>query len=169
LIPGDGIGPEISQAVRNVFEAANVPIEWEVVDVKPTKQPDGRISISPETISVIKRNKVGLKGPLETPIGKGHVSLNLTLRKLLNLYANVRPCRSIPGCQTAYKDVDIVVIRENTEGEYSGIEHEVVSGVVQSIKLITRNASERISRYAFDYAVQSGRNHVTVVHKATIM
>ena len=108
-------------------------------------------------------------GPLETPIGKGHVSLNLTLRKLLNLYANVRPCRSIPGCETVYKDVDIVVIRENTEGEYSGIEHEVVSGVVQSIKIITRNASERIAKYAFDYAVQSGRNHVTVVHKASIM
>jgi isocitrate dehydrogenase (NAD+) len=169
LIPGDGIGPEISLAVRNVFEAANVPIEWEVVDVKPARQLDGSTSISPETIAIIKRNKVGLKGPLETPIGTGHVSLNLTLRRLLNLYANVRPCTSIPGCETAYKDVDIVVIRENTEGEYSGIEHEVVEGVVQSIKLITRGASERIARYAFDYAMHSGRNHVTVVHKATIM
>lgn len=106
---------------------------------------------------------------METPIGKGHVSLNLTLRKLLNLYANVRPCRSIPGCETAYSNVDLVVIRENTEGEYSGIEHEVVKGVVQSIKLITQPASERIARYAFDYAIQSGRNHVTVVHKAAIM
>lgn len=169
LIPGDGIGPEISQAVRTVFEAADVPIEWDVVDVKPVRLVDGRMGISPSTISTIKKNKIGLKGPLETPIGKGHVSLNLTLRKLLNLYANVRPCRSIPGCETAYKDVDLVVIRENTEGEYSGIEHEVVSGVVQSIKVITRAASERIARYAFDYAVQSGRNHVTVVHKATIM
>lgn len=108
-------------------------------------------------------------GPLETPIGKGHVSLNLTLRKLLNLYANVRPCRSIPGCETVYNDVDIVVIRENTEGEYSGIEHEVVDGVVQSIKVITRPASERIIRYAFDHAIKTGRKHVTVVHKAAIM
>lgn len=127
------------------------------------------MSINQATIETIKKNKVGLKGPLETPIGKGHVSLNLTLRKLLNLYANVRPCRSIPGCETAYKDVDIIVIRENTEGEYSGIEHEVVDGVVQSIKLITRHASERIARYAFEHAIQSGRSHVTVVHKATIM
>lgn len=102
-------------------------------------------------------------------MGKGHVSLNLTLRKALNLYANVRPCKSIPGCETLYRDVDLVVIRENTEGEYSGIEHEVVKGVVQSIKLITRPACERIMRYAFGHAIESGRNHVTVVHKATIM
>lgn len=106
---------------------------------------------------------------METPIGKGHVSLNLTLRKALNLYANVRPCKTIPGCETLYKDVDTIVIRENTEGEYSGIEHEVVSGVVQSIKVISRPACERIARYAFNHAIETGRSSVTVVHKATIM
>lgn len=141
------------------------------------------MGINPDTIATIKRNQVGLKGnkvnfpsslqsdlgPLATPVGKGHVSLNLTLRKLLNLYANVRPCKSIPGCETAYNGVDLVVIRENTEGEYSGIEHEVVKGVVQSIKLITRKASERINKYAFDHALQIGRKTVTVVHKSTIM
>lgn len=106
---------------------------------------------------------------METPIGKGHVSLNLLLRKTLNLFANVRPCKSIPGYRTPYENVDTVIIRENTEGEYSGIEHEVVDGVVQSIKLITETASRRIARYAFEYAQQCKRPRVTVVHKATIM
>ena len=109
------------------------------------------------------------QGPLETPIGKGHVSLNLTLRKLFGLYANVRPCKSIPGIKTLYDNVDIMTIRENTEGEYAGIEHEVVEGVVQSIKLITEKASRRIAEYAFNFAKQARRSSVTVVHKATIM
>lgn len=135
----------------------------------PVKLADGRIGISPDAIEIIRRNKIGLKGPLATPVGAGHVSLNLTLRKTLNLYANVRPCQSIFGYQTLYDNVDLVVIRENTEGEYSGIEHEVVDGVMQSIKLITKGASERISDFAFQYAQQIGRKHVTVVHKATIM
>lgn len=169
LIPGDGIGPEISRAVQKIFEAAEVPIEWEEVNVAPVKLADGRIGISPDAIEVIRRNRIGLKGPLATPVGKGHVSLNLTLRKALNLYANVRPCRSVEGFKTPYDNVDLVVIRENTEGEYSGIEHEVVQGVMQSIKLITKTASERITEYAFRYAKQVGRHHVTVVHKATIM
>lgn len=127
------------------------------------------MGISLDAIEIIRKNRVGLKGPLETPVGKGHVSLNLSLRKALDLYANVRPCQTVIGYKTPYENVDLVVIRENTEGEYSGIEHEVVDGVMQSIKLITRNASERISEFAFKYAQEIGRNHVTVVHKATIM
>lgn len=117
----------------------------------------------------MKRNLVALKGPLATPIGKGHVSLNLTLRRTFNLFANVRPCRSLEGYKTPYDNVDTVLIRENTEGEYSGIEHIVVDGVVQSIKLITREASERVLRFAFQYARSIGRKRVRVVHKATIM
>lgn len=146
-----------------------MPIDWEEVSVAPVKLASGKVGISPDAIEIIRRNRIGLKGPLETPVGKGHVSLNLSLRRALNLYANVRPCRSIKGYQTAYDDVDLVVIRENTEGEYSGIEHEVLDGVMQSIKLITKSASERIADFAFRYAERIGREHVTVVHKATIM
>lgn len=146
-----------------------MPIQWEQVNVTPVRLADGRVGISPDAIEMIRRNRIGLKGPLATPVGTGHVSLNLSLRKALNLYANVRPCRSVPGYRTPYERVDLVVIRENTEGEYSGIEHEVITGVMQSIKLITKTASERISEYALRYAQQCGRNHVTVVHKATIM
>src|SRR5271154_5202897 len=118
---------------------------------------------------IVKKNLIALKGPLATPIGKGHVSLNLTLRRTFSLFANVRPCRSIAGYVTPYTNVDTVLIRENTEGEYSGIEHVVIPGVVQSIKLITKAASENVLRFAFQYARDIGRNRVTVVHKATIM
>ncbi|TAQ90251.1 hypothetical protein B7494_g1414 [Chlorociboria aeruginascens] len=168
LIEGDGIGPEISQSVKDIFAAAKAPVKWEPVDVTPQLK-DGKTSIPAETIESIKRNKVALKGPLATPIGKGHVSLNLTLRRTFNLFANVRPCRSIAGYKTPYDNVDTVLIRENTEGEYSGIEHVVVDGVVQSIKLITREASERVLRFAFQYAEDVGRLKVRAVHKATIM
>ncbi|KAL1649950.1 NAD-dependent isocitrate dehydrogenase [Diplodia intermedia] len=168
LIEGDGIGPEISQSVKDIYSAANVPIKWESVDVTP-RLVDGRTTIPQDAIDSVNRNKVALKGPLATPVGKGHVSLNLTLRRTFNLFANVRPCKSIAGYKTPYDDVDTVLIRENTEGEYSGIEHVVVDGVVQSIKLITREASERVLRYAFQYAQEVGRNKVRAVHKATIM
>ncbi|KAI0012965.1 isocitrate dehydrogenase [Xylariaceae sp. FL0662B] len=168
IIEGDGIGPEISQAVKDIFAAAKVPITWEPVDVTPTLK-DGKTTIPPETIESIERNKVALKGPLATPVGKGHVSLNLTLRRTFNLFANLRPCRSVAGYKTPYDNVDTVLIRENTEGEYSGIEHVVVDGVVQSIKLITREASERVLRFAFQHAEEIGRKKVRVVHKATIM
>ena len=116
----------------------------------------------------VNRNKIALKGPLETPIGKGHVSLNLTLRRTFDLYANLRPCKSIVGYKTPFENVDSVLIRENTEGEYSGIEHEVVNGVVQSIKLITEDACRRVTTFAFDHARSIGRKRVTVVHKATV-
>uniref|UniRef100_A0AC34FLG3 Isocitrate dehydrogenase [NAD] subunit, mitochondrial n=1 Tax=Panagrolaimus sp. ES5 TaxID=591445 RepID=A0AC34FLG3_9BILA len=169
LIPGDGIGPEISAAVQKIFEAAEVPIAWDPVDVTPVKGPDGTFRIPSRCIELMHVNKVGLKGPLETPIGKGHRSLNLAVRKEFNLYANVRPCRSLEGHKTLYDNVDVVTIRENTEGEYSGIEHEIVDGVVQSIKLITESASRRVARYAFEYARANNRKLVTVVHKANIM
>ncbi|KAI0677606.1 hypothetical protein C8Q78DRAFT_1074290 [Trametes maxima] len=168
LIPGDGIGPEISESVKNIYAAADVPIEWEEVSVAPILK-DGKTVIPDAAITSVRKNTVALKGPLATPIGKGHVSLNLTLRRTFNLFANVRPCVSIKGFKTPYEDVNTVLIRENTEGEYSGIEHEVVDGVVQSIKLITWDASERVARYAFHYAQSQGRNRVTAVHKANIM
>ncbi|CAI4230293.1 unnamed protein product [Auanema sp. JU1783] len=169
LIPGDGIGPEISKAVQEIFEAAKTPIEWDPVDVTPVKGRDGVFRIPSRCIELMHQNKVGLKGPLETPIGKGHRSLNLAVRKEFNLYANVRPCRSLEGHKTLYDNVDVVTIRENTEGEYSGIEHEVSPGIVQSIKLITEQASRRVAKYAFDYARSNGRQVVTAVHKANIM
>ncbi|KAI4162472.1 MAG: hypothetical protein LQ342_003887 [Letrouitia transgressa] len=168
LIEGDGIGPEISQSVKDVFTAAQAPIEWEAVDVTPQLK-DGKTVIPDNAIASVKKNFVALKGPLATPIGKGHVSLNLTLRRTFNLFANVRPCKSIAGYKTPYDNVDTVLIRENTEGEYSGIEHVVIDGVVQSIKLITKEASERVLRYAFQYAEDVGRKKVRAVHKATIM
>jgi len=168
LIEGDGIGPEISQSVRDIFAAAKAPIKWEPVDVTPILK-DGRTAIPDEAIQSVRKNFVALKGPLATPVGKGHVSLNLTLRRTFNLFANVRPCRSIAGYKTPYDNVDTVLIRENTEGEYSGIEHVVIEGVVQSIKLITQEASERVLRFAFQYARSVNKKKVCAVHKATIM
>jgi len=137
--------------------------------VTPVMGLDGKTQIPDEAIQSVNTNKIGLKGPLGTPIGKGHVSLNLTLRRTFGLYANVRPCRSLEGLKTAYDNVDIVTIRENTEGEYSGIEHQVVPGVVQSIKLITRTASQRIADFAFEYAKNNNRKNIVAVHKANIM
>ncbi|CAL1528479.1 unnamed protein product [Lymnaea stagnalis] len=169
MIPGDGIGPEISVSVKQIFSAAGVPIEWEDVDVTPVKGPDGKFRLPPKIFESMNKTKVGLKGPLATPIGKGHQSLNLALRKAFTLFANVRPCKSIEGFETPYKNVDIVTIRENTEGEYSGIEHVIVEGVVQSIKLITETASRRVAEYAFKYARENKRSTVTAVHKANIM
>lgn len=168
FIEGDGIGPEISKSVKQIFAAADAPIDWEHADVTPILK-DGRTTISDDAIESIQRNLVALKGPLTTPLAKGHVSINLTLRRIFNLFANVRPCRSLEGYKTPYDNVDTVLIRENTEGEYSGIEHIVVDGVVQCIKLITKQASERVLRFAFQYAQSIGKKRVRVVHKATIM
>lgn len=168
LIPGDGIGPEISASVQRIFEAAKAPIEWEEVDVTPVME-NGQTRIPQVAVDSINKNKIALKGPLETPVGKGHRSLNLLLRKTFDLYANLRPCRSIEGFKTAYDKVDTVLIRENTEGEYSGIEHEVVPGVMQSIKLITRDSSKRVAEFAFEYARKTNRKTVTAVHKSNIM
>jgi len=169
MIPGDGIGPEISSAVMKIFEAAKAPIQWEERNVTAIKGPGGKWMIPPDAKESMDRSKIGLKGPLKTPIAAGHPSMNLLLRKTFDLYANVRPCVSIEGYKTPYTDVNLVTIRENTEGEYSGIEHVIVDGVVQSIKLITEDASRRIAEYAFEYARNNQRSSVTAVHKANIM
>ncbi|KAI3696750.1 hypothetical protein L6452_29278 [Arctium lappa] len=169
LFPGDGIGPEIAESVKQIFTAADVPIEWEEHFVGTEVDPRTQSFVTWESLESVRRNKVGLKGPMATPIGKGHRSLNLTLRKELNLYANVRPCYSLPGYKTRYDDVNLVTIRENTEGEYSGLEHQVVRGVVESLKIITRQASLRVAEYAFYYAKTHGRGRVSAVHKANIM
>lgn len=167
LIPGDGIGPEIAEAVVRVLDAAGAPIRWDRQVISSEVVEPGGGLLPEEALESIRANRVALKGPLATPIGGGHVSLNLTLRKFFQLYANVRPCRSLPGLQG--REVDVVIIRENTEGEYSGLEHEVVPGVVESLKVITRTASTRIAEFAFRYAAAQGRKRITAVHKATIM
>lgn len=169
LFPGDGIGPEISDCVKRIFSAADVPVKWEthIIDVHGAKP--GEDLVGKEALDSVRRNGFGLKGPMATPIGKGHRSLNLTLRKELELYANIRPCVSMPGVDTLYQDVNVVTVRENTEGEYSGLEHVVYPGVVESLKVITRDASMRVCEYAFEYAKQNGRKRVTAVHKASVM
>ncbi|KAL2651538.1 hypothetical protein R1flu_019666 [Riccia fluitans] len=169
LFPGDGIGPEIAASVKEIFSAAQVPIQWEEHDIGKTIDPRTGSFLTWESMESVRRNGIGLKGPMTTPIGKGFKSLNLTLRKELGLYANVRPCLSIPGYKTRYDNVDLVTIRENTEGEYSGLEHQVVKGVVESLKIITRQASLRVAEYAFHYAQTHGRKRVSAIHKANIM
>jgi len=167
--PGDGIGPEISAAVQRIFREAEVPIKWEPYEIDIAGAKPGDDLISAEALDSVRRNGFGLKGPMMTPIGKGHRSLNLTLRKELELYANVRPCVSFPGVKTLYDDVNVVTVRENTEGEYSGLEHTVYPGVVESLKLITRDASMRVCEYAFKYATENNRKLITAVHKANVM
>lgn len=169
LFPGDGIGPEIAESVQKIFNAADTPIKWETYHIDVHGAKPGEDIISKEALDSVRRNGFGLKGPMATPIGKGHRSLNLTLRKELGLYANIRPCVSMPGVETLYKDVNVVTVRENTEGEYSGLEHVVYPGVVESLKVITRDASLRVCEYAFDYAVNNNRKLVTAVHKASVM
>merc|ERR1712117_117360 len=169
LIPGDGIGPEISESVQKIFQSAGAPIDWEERDVYAIQEPNGQWVLPEPARESMNRNKIGLKGPLGTPIGAGHPSMNLMLRKTFSLYANVRPCVSLEGFPTAYPNCNLVTIRENTEGEYSGIEHEIVPGVVQSIKLITEEASRKVAEFAFEYARNNKRSTVTAVHKANIM
>jgi isocitrate dehydrogenase (NAD+) len=168
LFPGDGIGPEISQAVIDIFTAAKVPIEWEFHQIHSRAVTAAGDLIGPESIESIKRNTYALKGPFETPIGKGHRSLNVTLRKKLNLYANLRPCLSIKGIKTVYENVNVVTIRENTEGEYSGLEHEVVPGVVENLKIISEKACRKVAEFAFDFAIKNNRKTVVACHKAGI-
>ncbi|CAD7697608.1 unnamed protein product [Ostreobium quekettii] len=169
LFPGDGIGPEIAGAVRAVFEAAGAAIRWEEQVVGSEVDARTNSMVTRENLDSVLKNKIGLKGPMMTPVGKGFRSLNLTLRKELGLYANVRPCLSIPGYKTRYDGVNLVTVRENTEGEYSGLEHEVVPGVVESLKVITRDASKRIAEFAFKYANDNHRKKVSAIHKANIM
>ncbi len=169
LIKGDGIGPEVADAVVKVIEAAEVPIDWEVVSAG-TNALEKFGTVLPEyVIDSIKKNKIALKGPVGTPIGEGFKSISVALRKRLELYANLRPVKSLPGVNARYQDIDLIVVRENTEGLYSGIEHEVVPGVVESLKIITEKASTRIAEFAFRYAKENNRKKVTAVHKANIM
>jgi isocitrate dehydrogenase (NAD+) len=169
LIPGDGIGPEIVAATVNIIEATGVDIEWETHILGAQALEKFGTTLPESTIESIKRNKVALKGPQMTPIGKGFTSVNVGLRKGLDLYANVRPIKALPNVPCRYPDLDLVVMRENTEDLYSGLEHVVVPGVVESIKIITEKASTRIAQYSFEYAVANGRKKVTAVHKANIM
>jgi len=169
LIPGDGIGLEISDAVVKILEAAGFRPEWEIALAGESAIRDKGVPLPADVIESIERTRVGLKGPLKTPIATGHKSVNVSLRQHFNLYAAYRPVQSLEGIDTKWKGIDLVVIRENTEGLYSGIEHEVIPGVVESLKVITRSASERIAAFAFDYARRTGRRKITIVHKANIM
>jgi isocitrate dehydrogenase (NAD+) len=169
LIPGDGIGPELAEATRRVLDASGVAFEWEVVDAGEATIATHGTPLPEQVLDSIRRNKVAIKGPITTPVGEGFRSVNVSLRQALNLYANLRPARSIQGIDTRYEDVDLVIVRENTEDLYAGIEHMVGPDAAESIKVITRAASERIARFAFDYAVSNGRRKVTAVHKANIM
>lgn len=169
LIPGDGTGPDVIRAARIVLDAANVGIEWDVVDAGEGVIEEYGTPLPDHVLDSIRRNKIALKGPLTTPIGTGFRSVNVALRKKLDLFANVRPARSLPAVKTRYEDVDITVVRENTEDLYAGIEHMVGKDAAESIKIITRAGSERIVRFAFEYARREGRKKVTAVHKANIM
>jgi isocitrate dehydrogenase (NAD+) len=169
LIPGDGIGPELAEATIRVLDATGIGFEWERVEAGEaaiathgTPLPDG-------VLDSIRRTRVGLKGPITTPVGSGFRSVNVGLRQALNLYANLRPAQSMAGVESRYDDIDLIIVRENTEDLYAGIEHMVGRDAAESIKIITREASERIARFAFDYAVANDRHKVTAVHKANIM
>jgi isocitrate dehydrogenase (NAD+) len=170
LIPGDGIGPEVTAAARRVLEASGLSVDWVDLPAGATALEQGFDNVLPErTLAAIRAHRVALKGPVTTPVGKGFKSVNVQLRQKLNLYAAVRPVRSMPGIKTRYDDVDMVIVRENTEGLYSGIESEVVPGVVTSLKVASEAACMRIARYAFRYATKRRRKSLTVFHKANIM
>ena len=169
LLPGDGIGPEVTASVVSIIECAGVDVEWEKYFVGAEAISRFGDPLPPEVLESILRNKVALKGPVTTPVGSGFSSINVRLRKALDLYANLRPVKSMPNIITRYQDIDLVVVRENTEDLYSGLEHEVIPGVVESLKIITERASTRIARFAFEYARTHGRKRVTAVHKANIM
>src|SRR6202007_10188 len=169
LIPGDGIGPEVVNASVRILEATGVKFEWESFAAGAEAYEKYHEYIPKELMESIERTCVGLKGPVTTPIGGGFSSINVALRRQFELFANFRPIRNLPSLPTRYPDVDLVVVRENTEGLYSGIEHEVVPGVVESLKIITEKASTRVSRFAFEYARKNGRKTIHCIHKANIM
>src|SRR6266850_989667 len=169
LIPGDGIGPEVTANVVRIIEASGVEVQWETHYAGAQALEKFGETLPAELLESIRRNKVALKGPVTTPIGKGFTSVNVGLRKILDLYANLRPVRALPNVPCRYPELDLIVVRENTEDLYSGIEHVVVPGVVESIKIITEKASTRIARFAFEYSRREGRKKVTAIHKANIM
>ena len=169
LIPGDGIGPEVAAAAVRVLSATGIAFEWQTEAAGAAAIPQHGTALPDRVLESIRRNSVALKGPTETPVGTGHRSVNVELRKRLDLYANLRPVQTLPGVKSRYDEVDLIVVRENTEDLYSGLEHVVVPGVVESLKIITEKASTRIARYAFEYARTHGRKLITAVHKANIM
>ena len=169
LIPGEGIGPEVASATRRIVEAAGVQIEWEEIAGRTGESTDQSQRVNQAAIEAVRRNRVALKGPMATAIAGGAPSVNVALRKSLDLYANLRPVKNVPGVKSHFEDVDLILVRENTEDLYSGLEHEVVPGVVESLKIITEKASTRIARFAFDYARRHGRKKIHAIHKANIM
>jgi isocitrate dehydrogenase (NAD+) len=172
LLQGEGIGPEVSAAVRRILDASGVQIEWEVVAARAEhtdKSTKGGTVLNEAAIESVRRNRVALKGPMATAIAGGAPSVNVALRKNLDLYANLRPVKNLPGVRSHFENVNVVIVRENTEDLYSGLEHEVVPGVVESLKIITEKASTRIARFAFEYARKHGRKKVHAIHKANIM
>jgi isocitrate dehydrogenase (NAD+) len=169
LIAGDGIGPEVSGAVVKILETAGLDVEWESHLAGVLALERHGATLPPELLESIRRNKVALKGPVTTPVGGGFTSVNVGLRKALDLFANLRPVWNIPSVPSRYEHVNLVIVRENTEDLYSGLEHEVVPGVVESLKIITEHASTRIAKFAFEHARRHGRKRVTAVHKANIM
>src|ERR1700716_1954002 len=169
LIPGDGIGPEVTKATVRILEATGLKFEWETFAVGAEAYEKSGEYIPKDLIESLERTRVGLKGPVTTPVGGGFSSINVALRKKFELYANFRPISNLPHIPTRYPNVDLIIVRENTESLYSGIEHEVIPGVVESLKIITEKASTRISRFAFEYARKNHRKKVHSVHKANIM
>lgn len=169
LIPGEGIGPEVACATRMILDAAGVQIEWEEIEARAASGNDKGQFLNEDAIQSVRRNGVALKGPMATAIAGGAPSVNVALRKALDLYANLRPVKNMPGVKSRLDNVDVVLVRENTEDLYSGLEHEVVPGVVESLKIITERASTRIARFAFEYAKKNGRKKIHAIHKANIM
>src|SRR5688572_25060991 len=169
MIAGDGIGPEVMAATREVLQAAGARVQWIEADAGLGAVEKHGDPLPDATLDLVRKQRVALKGPCTTPIGKGFRSINVRLRQELELYASVRPVQTLPGVQVPYTDVDLVVVRENTEGLYAGLEHYVVPGVVESLRLVTRPAADRIVRYAFEHARHQGRRKVTAVHKADVL
>ena len=169
LIPGEGIGPEVAAATRRILEAAGVQIDWEEIAGRSDSSADQGKSVNQAAVESVRRNRVALKGPMATAIAGGAPSVNVALRKKLELYANLRPVKNVPGVKSRFENVDLVLVRENTEDLYSGLEHEVVPGVVESLKIITEKASTRIAHFAFEYAKRHGRKKIHAIHKANIM
>ena len=169
LIPGDGIGPEVTKPTLAIIKAAGVNIEWETHLAGASALKKHKTTIPKSLLDSFTKNKIALKGPVTTPVGEGFPSVNVELRQTFDLYSNLRPIKNLPGVKARYQNVDLIVVRENTEGLYSGIEHEVVPGVVESLKIMTEKASTRIAKFAFDYARSFGRKQVVAVHKANIM
>ena len=169
LIPGEGIGPEVAAATQRILDAAGVSIDWEVVEGRTEKPSETGQYVQEAAVESVRRNRVALKGPMATAVAEGAPSINVGLRKALDLFANLRPVKNLPGVKSRFENVDVVIVRENTEDLYSGLEHEVVPGVVESLKIITERASTRIARFAFEYARRRGRKKIHAIHKANIM